>query len=192
MRGAILATAGVRAARDGLRHASSRHAGATTSLRWGPALECRHQVERYGLAVAGISVRTARPGAGQRSPASTALWPPTTSRSRLEEIDAQLVTASASTLHLVAEIDGSVAAALVAHYLAPADDVDRQIQPDLTQPRPRIDYLATAEQYRSRGLASRLVDAASPKQDVDAALAEWSGGRTSPISRQFLSAPGRI
>jgi hypothetical protein len=33
----------------------------------------------------------------------------------------------------------------------------------------------------------------SPKQGLDAALAEWSGGaEIRPISRHFLSAPGRI
>jgi GNAT superfamily N-acetyltransferase len=59
---------------------------------------------------------------------------------------------TAEVLRLVADVDGELAGALVAHVVAPGHDS----APTLL----RIDSLVTAEAHRGRGYAAQLVEAA--------------------------------
>jgi GNAT superfamily N-acetyltransferase len=78
----------------------------------------------------------------------------------------------AEVLRLVAEVDGELAGALVAHVVPPAGGAE----PDT---RLRIDSLVTAAAHRGRGYAAQLVEAAEAwGRERGATLAEtWTQDR---------------
>jgi GNAT superfamily N-acetyltransferase len=103
-----------------------------------------------------------------------------------EELDAELGAADAGVLRLVAEVGGEVAGALAARVLAPADGAEREISPDLTHTRVRIDYVAVDEAHRRHGVGARLVEAAEAwGRDAGATVAETWTYHRSPLSLPF-------
>jgi GNAT superfamily N-acetyltransferase len=106
-----------------------------------------------------------------------------------EEIDAALASADADARHLVAEVDREVAGALIARVVAPAPGAEREISPDLSRMRLRIDYLAVDEARRRNGVGARLVeDAEEWGRDRGATVAETWTYRRSPLSVPFWQA----
>lgn len=75
-------------------------------------------------------------------------------------LDAELDEGDDGSIHLVAEADGEIASALVAHLVPPDEGAEHQIQPDAARTRLRVDYLVTREAHRGRGLGAQLVEAA--------------------------------
>jgi GNAT superfamily N-acetyltransferase len=104
-----------------------------------------------------MSVRPARPGDGaaltrlhgELDAYYAALAPAELRLPELDGLDAEL-DLDDRAVQLVAEVDGEIACALVAHL----------VQPDAGGTRLRVDYLVTAAAHRGRGLAARLVEAA--------------------------------
>lgn len=87
-------------------------------------------------------------------------------------------------LHLVAELDGTVVAAIYAVIL-PAED-EHGTDRGLTQPRLRIDFLATATEHRRTGAGTALVEAAEAwARDRGVRLAETWTYLRSPLSMPF-------
>jgi GNAT superfamily N-acetyltransferase len=80
----------------------------------------------------------------------------------------------AEELRLVADVDGELAGALVAHVVPPSGSAE----PDT---RLRIDSLVTADAHRGRGYAAQLVEAAEAwGRERGATLAEaWTHDRVS-------------
>jgi GNAT superfamily N-acetyltransferase len=102
------------------------------------------------------------------------------------ELDAELANVPATELHLVAEDDAEIVGALAARLLEPEPGAERQIAPDLGATRLRIDYLATAETHRRRGIGVRLVEAAEEwGRGQGATVAETWTYRPSPLSMPF-------
>ena len=106
-----------------------------------------------------MSVRPARPGDGAAlarlhsdlDAYYAALAPAELRLPELDGLDAELdLDLDGRAVQLVAEVDGEIASALVAHL----------VQPDGGGTRLRVDYLVTAAAYRGRGLAARLVETA--------------------------------
>jgi GNAT superfamily N-acetyltransferase len=148
--------------------------------------------------VAVITVRDARPGDGaalarihaQMATYYAALAPEHFHVPDLagfaEEIDAALGEPDPEVRHLVADVDGEVAGALVARVLAPEPGAEREISSDLAQTRLRIDYLAVDESHRRDGIGKRLVeDAEAWGRARGAAVAETWTYRGSPLSMPF-------
>jgi GNAT superfamily N-acetyltransferase len=111
-----------------------------------------------------MQVRAARPGdlarlRGEAGAAWAALSPP-----ELRVADGDAV------LELVAEVDGEVAAAVVAHVAGSGHET-----------RLRIDCLVTGAAHRGRGYAARLAEAAEAwGREQGATVAEtWADDRTS-------------
>jgi ribosomal protein S18 acetylase RimI-like enzyme len=77
-----------------------------------------------------------------------------------DEFNALVTAGDERALHLVAEVDHEVAAALGAQVLPPEEDAEHQIQRDAGSTRLRIENLVNAPAQRRRRLATRLVDAA--------------------------------
>jgi GNAT superfamily N-acetyltransferase len=65
-----------------------------------------------------------------------------------------------AVLRLVADVDGEVAGALVAHVVPPDDAAGQEGHADAAHTRLRIDSVVTAEAHRGRGYAAQLVEAA--------------------------------
>jgi GNAT superfamily N-acetyltransferase len=102
------------------------------------------------------------------------------------QLDAELADVPETELVLVAEDDGEVVGTLAARLLAAQDGADREITPDLGTARVRIDYLATAEAARRRGVATRLVEAAEAWAKArGATVAETWTYHDSPLSMPF-------
>jgi|tagenome__1003787_1003787.scaffolds.fasta_scaffold20790422_2 GNAT superfamily N-acetyltransferase len=100
------------------------------------------------------------------------------------ELDGEL--GDHAVLQLVAEVDGEVASALVAHIVAPDAGAEHQIQPDAGRTRLRVDYLVTGEAHRGHGLAARLVEEAEAwGRDHGATVAETWTYHRSPLSVPF-------
>jgi RimJ/RimL family protein N-acetyltransferase/GNAT superfamily N-acetyltransferase len=148
---------------------------------------------------AGVVVRPARPGDGRalaRIYGDTAdfyaeLAPHLYRRPALdglgEEIEAALTAGpEPATLHLVAEHDGAVVAALEARLLEPDDHGDRQLDPDSARRRLHVEYLATSREHRRAGAGTRLVEAAEAwGRERGATVAETSTYHASPVSLPF-------
>ena len=88
------------------------------------------------------------------------------------------------TLHLVAEQDGAIVAAIYAVIL-PAED-EHGTDPGLARPRMRIEFLATSTARRRTGAGTALVEAAETwARERGVTLAEtWTYAR-SPLSMPF-------
>jgi GNAT superfamily N-acetyltransferase len=103
-----------------------------------------------------------------------------------EEVDAALAASHDRSRHLVAEVDGEVAGAVVATIVAPDEGAEREISPDLARTRVRIDYLAVDERHRRAGVGGRLVHAAEEwGGEQGATVAETTTYRHSPLSLPF-------
>jgi GNAT superfamily N-acetyltransferase len=103
-----------------------------------------------------------------------------------EEIDTALAAPGNEVRHLVAEVDGDVAGALIASVLAPEEGAEREISPDLSSMRLRIDYLAVDEAHRRAGVGARLVEHAEEwGREHGATVAETWTYRRSPLSLPF-------
>ena len=63
-------------------------------------------------------------------------------------------------LALVAEVRGAVAGYLEASVLPPVDTARWQAQRDVASPRLAIGFVGTADAYKRKGIATRLVEAA--------------------------------
>jgi GNAT superfamily N-acetyltransferase len=93
---------------------------------------------------------------------------------------------SESELHLVAVVDGEVAAVLYARLTEPDEDAERQMLGDYPFRRVHVEALGTANAYQRRGLATQLVEAAEAwarAQGARAISAETYLG--SPVSIPF-------
>jgi len=76
----------------------------------------------------------------------------------VEWFDAQLARPrSASELHLVAVVDGSVGAFAYARLTEPDEHASRQMLADYPYPRVHVEALGTADAFQRRGLATLLV-----------------------------------
>jgi GNAT superfamily N-acetyltransferase len=64
------------------------------------------------------------------------------------------------TISLVAEVDGEVAGYLEASLQTPVESARWQAQRDLAETRLLIGFVGTADRYKRRGVATRLVEAA--------------------------------
>jgi GNAT superfamily N-acetyltransferase len=103
-----------------------------------------------------------------------------------EELDAQLGLTDDPALYLVAESDGDVVGALFARLVPPRAGAEREIASDLGETRLSIEYLATAEAHRRRGVGTRLVEAAEAwGRARGATVAETSTYPHSPLSVPF-------
>jgi GNAT superfamily N-acetyltransferase len=103
-----------------------------------------------------------------------------------EELDAELGGAPSPDIRLIAEIDGEVAGVLFARLLAPQAGAEREISRDLRERRMRIEYVATAEAYQRRGVATALVEAAeSAARGRGATIVETWTYHGSPLSLPF-------
>jgi GNAT superfamily N-acetyltransferase len=101
-------------------------------------------------------------------------------------LDAELDGRDAAAIRLVAEVEGEIASALVAHLVPPDEGAEHQIQPDAACTRLRVDYLVTAEAHRGRGLAAQLVEAAEAwGRERGATVAETWTYHRSPLSVPF-------
>jgi ribosomal protein S18 acetylase RimI-like enzyme len=76
------------------------------------------------------------------------------------------------SLELVAELDGEIAGHLEARLEPPLDSARYQILSDVGEPRLFINALATAEQFKRRGVATALVEAAE----------EWGRARDATVA----------
>jgi GNAT superfamily N-acetyltransferase len=65
-----------------------------------------------------------------------------------------------TTFAAVAEVDGQLAGYLEARIEPPLESARRQSNPDLGRPRLFINLVVTAEEFRRRGVATGLVEAA--------------------------------
>ncbi len=93
---------------------------------------------------------------------------------------------SDGSLALVAELDGEPAAAIFAHIVPALDDARYQWNPAFAETRLSIEYLATGEEQRRRGVASALVEAAEHwGREHGATLAFTDTFLRSPASRPF-------
>jgi GNAT superfamily N-acetyltransferase len=103
-----------------------------------------------------------------------------------EELDAELGGAPSPDIRLVAEIEGEVAGVLFARLLTPQAGAEREISRDLRERRMRIEYIATAEAYQRRGVATALVEAAEARaRERGAAIVETWTYHGSPLSLPF-------
>jgi GNAT superfamily N-acetyltransferase len=109
------------------------------------------------------------------------------------ELDEQVIDLAHRTRYLVAEARGEVVGALVARLLAPEDQPDRALTPDVAQLtadnaqlRLRIEYLATSAGYRRQRVGTRLVEAAEAwGRACGATIAETTTFQGSPLSVPF-------
>jgi|tagenome__1003787_1003787.scaffolds.fasta_scaffold19641006_1 GNAT superfamily N-acetyltransferase len=102
------------------------------------------------------------------------------------QLDAELAELPDTEVVLVAEDDGDVVGTLTARLLPAQDGAEREISRDRGQARVRIDYLATAEAHRRRGVATRLVEAAEAwARSRGATVAETWTYHESPLSMPF-------
>jgi GNAT superfamily N-acetyltransferase len=103
-----------------------------------------------------------------------------------EELDAELGGAPTPEIRLVAEIDGEIAGVLFAQLLGPQPGAEREISKDLRERRLRIEYVATAEAFQRRGVATALVEAAETHaRDRGAVIVETWTYHGSPLSLPF-------
>ncbi len=103
----------------------------------------------------------------------------------LAYIEGELEPADGS-LVLVAELDGEPAAAVFARVVPALAEARYQWNPAFAQTRLSIEYLATGEAQRRRGVASALVEAAEQwGREQGATLAFTDTFLRSPASRQF-------
>lgn len=103
------------------------------------------------------------------------------------ELAAHAAAPDAGSAHyLVAEARGAVVGALVARLVAADDKPVREQATDAAQIRLRIEYLATAAAWRSRGVGTRLVRAAEAwGRAAGATVAETTTFQGSPLSVPF-------
>jgi GNAT superfamily N-acetyltransferase len=102
------------------------------------------------------------------------------------ELDALAAQVPETELRLVAEDGGEVVGALSARLLAPEEGAEREVTPDLGATRVRIDYLATAEAHRRRGVGGRLVEAAEAwARSHGATVVETTTYQDSPLALPF-------
>jgi GNAT superfamily N-acetyltransferase len=100
-------------------------------------------------------------------------------------IEGELEPADGS-LVLVAELDGEPAAAIFVRIVPPLDEARYQWNPAFAHTRLSIEYLATGEAQRRRGVASALVEAAEQwGREQGATLAFTDTFLRSPASRPF-------
>src|SRR5215208_4570459 len=103
-----------------------------------------------------------------------------------EELDAELGGAPTPDVALVAEIDGEVAGLLLGRMLAPQPGAQREIARDMRERRLRIEYIATDEAHRRRGVATALVEAAEAQaRDRGATIVETWTYHGSALSLPF-------
>ena len=103
-----------------------------------------------------------------------------------EELDAELGGAPTPDVRLVAEIEGEIAGSLFARLVSPAPGAERDIARDLRERRLRIEYVATAEAHRRRGVATALVEAAEAHARArGATIVETWTYHGSPLSLPF-------
>ena len=103
-----------------------------------------------------------------------------------EELDAELGGAPTPDVRLVAEVDGEVAGILFARVVTPAAGSERDIARDLRERRLRIEYVATDEAHRRRGVATALVEAAEAHaRGRGATIVETWTYHGSPLSLPF-------
>ena len=75
---------------------------------------------------------------------------------------------------------------LFARLLAPLAGAEREISRDLRERRMRIEYVATAEAFQRRGVATALVEAAEARaRDRGATIVETWTYHGSPLSIPF-------
>jgi GNAT superfamily N-acetyltransferase len=141
-----------------------------------------------------MSVRPARPGdgaalarlLGDMGADYAALAPAEFRLPELDGLAAALDDGDDASIRLVAEVDGEIASALVAHLVPPDAGAEPQIQPDAAHTRLRVDYLVTGEAHRGRGLAAQLVEAAEAwGRERGATVAETWTYHRSPLSVPF-------
>jgi GNAT superfamily N-acetyltransferase len=102
------------------------------------------------------------------------------------ELDAELGSAPTPDLRLVAEIDGAIAGMLMARLIGPEPGAQREIARDLRERRLRIEYVATGEAHRRRGVATALVEAAEQHaRERGATVVETWTYHGSPLSLPF-------
>jgi GNAT superfamily N-acetyltransferase len=89
-----------------------------------------------------------------------------------------------SSVLLVAEVDGEVAASCSAHIEEPSPNASRQMLPELGERRAWVDSLGTGDAFQRRGVATALVHA----------VEEWarSRGATSIEAETYLASPVSI
>lgn len=103
-----------------------------------------------------------------------------------EELDAELGGAPTPDVRLVAEVDGEIAGLLFARVLTPEAGSERDISRELRERRLRIEYVATAETHRRRGVATALVEAAEAHaRGRGATIVETWTYHGSPLSLPF-------
>jgi GNAT superfamily N-acetyltransferase len=103
-----------------------------------------------------------------------------------EELDAELGGAPTPDVWLVAEIDGEIVGLLMARLIAPEAGAEREIARDLRERRLRIEYVATDETHRRRGVATALVEAAEAHaRDRGATIVETWTYHGSALSLPF-------
>jgi GNAT superfamily N-acetyltransferase len=153
----------------------------------------------YASAVTAITVREARPGDGAgiaRAHLDSAAYyvrlAPDVFRMPDEDGLVAFVEpradagSSDSSLELVAEVTGQIAGHLEAQLLPPDATARWQILPDLGATRLVINALATADAYKRRGVATRLVEAAEAwGREHGASVAVCDTYLNSPVSVPF-------
>lgn len=93
---------------------------------------------------------------------------------------------SPTELHLVATVDGAVAAFVYARLTLPDRDATRQMLADYPYPRVHVEALGTANAYQRRGLATLLVEAVEFwARDHDARAISAETYLDSPVSIPF-------
>ncbi len=93
---------------------------------------------------------------------------------------------AAENLALVAEVDGQVAGYLEATVHPPLETASWQAQRDLGETRLQINFVGTADAYKRKGVASRLVEAAEAwGRSKGAAVAVCDTYVDSPLSVPF-------
>jgi GNAT superfamily N-acetyltransferase len=103
-----------------------------------------------------------------------------------EILDAETQKKDETTIHLVAEVEGRVIAALSAQLVPAEDGAAYQITPDSGHIRLRVDYVATAEPYRRSGAGRRLVEAAEDwGREHGATVSETWTYHDGPLSMPF-------
>jgi len=93
---------------------------------------------------------------------------------------------SATELHLVATVDGAVAAFVYARLTLPDHHASRQMLADYPHPRVHVEALGTANAYQRQGLATLLVEAVEAwARDHDARAISAETYLDSPVSIPF-------